>query len=103
MFTNMRGGIHLIALRRGMPTYHPPRGCYATRWPMTPSPSSPRPLALADLLASASTEVSWLWHGYLARGGVTLLTSQWKAGKTTLLSVLLARLETGGPGRHRRQ
>src|SRR5262249_8199582 len=45
---------------------------------------------------SASSEVSWLWDGYLARAGVTLLTSQWKAGKTTLLSVLLARLKAGG-------
>jgi AAA domain len=34
--------------------------------------------------------LSWLWHGYLAAGNVTLLTSQWKSGKTTLLAVLLA-------------
>src|SRR5260370_22347601 len=39
---------------------------------------------------------SWVWEGYLASGNVTLLTSQWKLGKTTLLSVLLARLKTGG-------
>jgi AAA domain len=39
----------------------------------------------------------WLWHGYLAAGNVSLLVGQWKAGKTTLLSVLLARLGTGGP------
>jgi hypothetical protein len=38
----------------------------------------------------------WLWHGYLAAGNVTLLVGQWKAGKTTLLSVLLARLGAGG-------
>jgi hypothetical protein len=38
----------------------------------------------------------WLWHGYLASGNVTLLVGQWKAGKTTLLSVLLARLGPGG-------
>ena len=38
----------------------------------------------------------WLWHGYLARGAVTLLTSQWKTGKTTLLSVLLNKLGDGG-------
>jgi hypothetical protein len=37
-----------------------------------------------------------LWQGYLVRGGVTLLTSQWKAGKTTLLSLLLARMKQGG-------
>ena len=38
----------------------------------------------------------WLWDGYLAVGNVTLLVGQWKAGKTTLLSVLLARMGTGG-------
>lgn len=41
-------------------------------------------------------EVPWLWHGYLAPGNLTLLTSQWKAGKTTLVATLLARLTTGG-------
>src|SRR5262245_49475628 len=30
--------------------------------------------------------MSWLWDGYLAPGLVTLLTAQWKSGKTTLLS-----------------
>jgi hypothetical protein len=39
---------------------------------------------------------SWLWHGYLAAGNLTLLTSQWKIGKTTLLALLLARRVTGG-------
>jgi hypothetical protein len=38
----------------------------------------------------------WLWHGYLAPRSLTLFTSQWKSGKTTLLSVLLAKLKTGG-------
>src|SRR5688572_20679154 len=38
----------------------------------------------------------WLWDGYLAPGNVTLLTSQWKAGKTTLLTGLLRALEGGG-------
>jgi hypothetical protein len=47
---------------------------------------------------SAAKEVSpWLlWHGYLAAAKVTLLTSQWKSGKTTLVSVLLARLANSG-------
>lgn len=44
----------------------------------------------------SATAVEWIWQGYLARGSVTLLTSQWKAGKTTLVSVLLARLASGG-------
>jgi hypothetical protein len=50
----------------------------------------------ADKLADNKESVSWLWEGYLVRGGVTLLTSQWKSGKTTLLSILLGRLAKGG-------
>jgi AAA domain len=38
----------------------------------------------------------WFWQGYLARGNVTLLTSQWKAGKTTLLTGLLQQFAAGG-------
>ncbi len=43
------------------------------------------------------TATSWLWDGYLMPGDVTLLTSQWKTGKTTLLTGLLRRLATGQP------
>jgi RecA-family ATPase len=50
----------------------------------------------ANLSAAAGTPRPWLWQGYLASGAVTLLTGQWKAGKTTLASILLARLKTGG-------
>jgi len=38
----------------------------------------------------------WLWHGYIARGNLTLFTSQWKAGKTTLITGLLQHLAAGG-------
>lgn len=38
----------------------------------------------------------WLWHGYLGFGQVTLLTSQWKIGKSTLAAALLAKLKGGG-------
>src|SRR5262245_46531472 len=38
----------------------------------------------------------WIWTGFLARGRVTLFTSMWKSGKTTLLSLLLARRKQGG-------
>ena len=38
----------------------------------------------------------WLWHGFLARANLTLLTGMWKSGKTTLLSLLLSRRKTGG-------
>lgn len=47
-------------------------------------------------IVSPAGKLDWLWHGYLAKGAMTLLTSRWKAGKTTLLSVLLARMATGG-------
>ncbi len=61
--------------------------------------SAPPPLCwgLASLRTGASeTQLRWLWQGYLTPGAVTLLTSQWKTGKTTLLSVLLSRMKTGG-------
>ena len=38
----------------------------------------------------------WLWHGLIARRNVTLFTSQWKAGKTTLVTGLLQQFATGG-------
>jgi hypothetical protein len=40
--------------------------------------------------------VRWLWEGYLAYRNLTLLTSLWKTGKTTLISVLLSKLRQGG-------
>ena len=38
----------------------------------------------------------WIWEGLLKPGSLTLLTSSWKAGKTTLLSILLGLRVTGG-------
>src|SRR6516225_7966421 len=50
-----------------------------------------------DSLAAASPEApDWLWRGCLAPSQLTLLTSLWKSGKTTLLLVLLARMKAGG-------
>ncbi len=49
-----------------------------------------------ELEAAAAAEPSWVWRGYLAHGNVTLLTSQWKTGKSTLVSVLLAKRRSGG-------
>ena len=51
---------------------------------------------MTSLRAGAGAGLRWLWHGYLAPGVVTLLSSQWKTGKTTLASVLLARMKAGG-------
>jgi AAA domain len=47
-------------------------------------------------IAHLDRPVPWVWHGYLARQHLTLLTGQWKVGKTTLLAALLARLHHGG-------
>jgi hypothetical protein len=49
-----------------------------------------------ELSTRAKSAVEWVWPGYLARGAVTLLTSQWKTGKTTLLSVLISKMARGG-------
>jgi hypothetical protein len=51
---------------------------------------------LADLRRAGSAVTTWVLEGYLAPANVSVLTSQWKAGKTTLLSVLLARMHSGG-------
>src|SRR5262245_60821532 len=59
-------------------------------------PSGLRAADMNEILNQSHGAVDWLWHGYLAAGNVTLLTSQWKCGKTTLLSILLARLMAGG-------
>lgn len=40
--------------------------------------------------------IDWLWQYYLAPGSLTLLTGQWKCGKTTLLALLLDRMRSGG-------
>jgi AAA domain len=69
------------------------------------SPASTAPAApdfdyatTSDVCARALRQDAdrWLWRGYLAAGNVSLLVGQWKAGKTTLLSVLLARFGAAG-------
>jgi hypothetical protein len=50
-----------------------------------------------QVTAIAPQPLERLWHGFVARGNLNLLTSQWKAGKTTLLSLLLSRRKEGGP------
>lgn len=54
----------------------------------------PRPISDAPAPPDPTT---WVWHGYLARGNITLLTSRWKTGKTTLLAGLLRSLGPGQP------
>ena len=50
----------------------------------------------SELAKSEQTELSWLWHGYLARGKLTALISPPKSGKTTLAARLLASFAQGG-------
>lgn len=49
----------------------------------------------SELTAPPSAD-DWIWNGYLPRGGITLLSALWKAGKTTLLSHLLQACGSGG-------
>jgi hypothetical protein len=62
-----------------------------------------RGVAPRDLDKHRCTPLKWLWHGYLGPGKVTLLTSQWKSGKATLLAGLpgqrLCTSEQGSAGR----
>ncbi len=44
-----------------------------------------------NLGANLVTPADWILPGYFAQGRVTMLTSLWKSGKTTLISLLLAR------------
>src|SRR5262249_5164819 len=57
-------------------------------------PTFPAPIPASRLRIARGAR--WLWHGYLARGSITLLTALWKSGKTTLLAHLLREMETGG-------
>lgn len=49
-----------------------------------------------DLGRTAKGRGNWIWEGYLAAGKITTLTSMWKSGKTTLISILFAQMEQGG-------
>jgi AAA domain len=54
------------------------------------------PIVLFSQLRLIEDDARWLWHGYLARASITLLSALWKAGKTTLLAYLLRALESEG-------
>jgi len=53
-------------------------------------------LAPDEFRPDAGSEPAWLWTGYILPRRLTLLTSLWKCGKTTLLSLLIARMGAGG-------
>lgn len=54
------------------------------------------PIKFSSELQLATKEGLWLWDGCLPVGGTTLLSALSKAGKTTLLSLLLREAERGG-------
>ncbi|CAN5618632.1 hypothetical protein BH11PLA2_BH11PLA2_19290 [soil metagenome] len=58
---------------------------------------SPQIVTVKEVRTQTVAPVRWLWDGFLVRGMTTLMTSRWKAGKTTLISILLNRLTTGEP------
>src|SRR4051812_609342 len=52
-----------------------------------------------DLTSKPEEPLDRVGHGFVARGNLTLLTGQWKAGETTLLSALPGlRVAGGAPG-----
>jgi Bifunctional DNA primase/polymerase, N-terminal/AAA domain len=57
-------------------------------------PATIEPIPLAEL--QGDPNVDWVWKGFIAKGYATLLTGQWKAGKSTLMAHLLRAL--GGDG-----
>lgn len=59
--------------------------------PRTDSPES-RGFKWMSELSAQPDDVKWIWTGFLARGGITLLSALWKSGKSTLLSHLLRSL-----------
>jgi hypothetical protein len=61
-----------------------------------PASSADEPGFWGEQLEVEPTVHSWVWEGFLGAGDVTLLTSQWKLGKTTLISILLSRMGEGG-------
>lgn len=58
-----------------------------------PSPW-PAPVLMSGL-PTTGVAVEWLWHGFIARGHVTLFSALMKSGKTTLVSHLLRALQAG--------
>lgn len=63
---------------------------------------NPLPMDELEPTSLEGPVTEWIWHGMLARGNITLLTSLWKAGKTTLLAGLLRAMYAGDPFLDRR-
>jgi hypothetical protein len=59
-------------------------------------PAPLAPIGITALRRGVRPDREWIWQGFVAPGNITLLTSQWKSGKTTLAAVLAARMGLGG-------
>jgi hypothetical protein len=59
--------------------------------------ATPQEVWDTQVVSTPETAVDWIWPGFISRGSVTMLTSMWKAGKTTLLAHLLARRAVAQP------
>lgn len=65
-------------------------GTVAAQAPDGAAASEPeRPFKWMSELRLREANDKWLWNGYISRGGVTMLSALWKAGKSTLLSHLI--------------
>jgi hypothetical protein len=63
----------------------------------TAAPHFPQEVWDNQVATMPESAADWIVPGFVARGNMTLLTSLWKAGKTTLLAHLLARRASGQP------
>jgi|GEM_PF-2696760 len=61
----------------------------------TKIPDAWTPIPVTEL-SGTETTVQWVWDGFVARGCLTDFYAYWKAGKSTLLAVLLERMASGG-------
>lgn len=52
------------------------------------------PVLIGDL-DSTKLAIDWIWEGYLAKGHLTFFSALWKVGKSTLISHLLKKLQSG--------
>jgi putative DNA primase/helicase len=68
--------------------------------PEQPEPEQPEAKAPKAILRSGSNTkvlpISWLWHGWMARGKLHLLAGDKGTGKSTMLFSLAATISTGG-------
>lgn len=54
------------------------------------------PFTLAELRNAELPTPNWMWDGFIRPKYITILTAQWKSGKSTLLSHLMHRMHTNG-------